>query len=269
MGHRPELTSTRRTVLIGGVAAGVFASSGTMSPALAATKTRPDINSPAGQKMVDLYAKAVEAMQDPALNYPPQPTSWVFQSSIHGVPNNPFDPANSGGIYTGSAGLKKRIDEIYGNPAAGTPQAKWKQAALACWATCTHGSPYFPTWHRWYLYYFERVCREMCKDPDFMLPYWNYASNIGASLQLPKQFRPDTPTVLLFDDRGLGFANPQGSGPQNVAMNNGGYMPYPPDQLRARPPSEGDVSVRRELRPAAESRIFSDGVHRQAGMRAA
>jgi tyrosinase len=33
--------------------------------------------------------------------------------------------------------------------------------------------------------------------------------------------------VLLFDDRGLGFANPQGSGPQNVAMNNGGYMPYP------------------------------------------
>ena len=50
--------------------------------------------------MADLYARAVEAMQDPAINYPPQPQSWTFQSYIHDVPSNPFDPANSGSITT-------------------------------------------------------------------------------------------------------------------------------------------------------------------------
>jgi tyrosinase len=194
--------------------------------ASAATPLRPDIASAAGRKMVDLYAAAVAAMQDPAINYPPQPSSWMFQAYIHGVPSNPFDPANSGGLRTGTAELKKRVDEIYGNPASHTPQAAWKQAALACWASCTHASPYFTTWHRWYLYYFERICRAMCKDHTFMLPYWNYASDIGTSLQLPAKF-VDQSSRLIFDDRGLGFANPQGTGPQNVAMNNGGYMPFP------------------------------------------
>ena len=50
------------------------------------------------------------------------------------------------------------------------------------------------------LHYFERICREMCKNPDFMLPYWNYASNIGSSLQLPDPF-VDQSSRLIFDDR--------------------------------------------------------------------
>ncbi len=226
MSVTPLLAPTRRTVLLGGAAATLIITTGSAQTPAPAIKTRPDIASAAGQKMADLYNDAVTAMQDPEINYPPQPRSWTFQAYIHGIPSNPFDPANSGGLFTGTAALKKRVDEIYGNPAAGTPQDAWKKAAMACWATCTHGSPYFPTWHRWYLHYFERICREMCKNPDFMLPYWNYASDIGSSLQLPDKF-VDQSSRLIFDDRGLGFANPQGTGPQNVAMNNGGYMPYP------------------------------------------
>jgi tyrosinase len=227
MTPRRRQGSTRRQILLGGAAAGLWVAGDMRNVGAApAGKLRPDINSAAGKKMTDLYAKAVTAMQRPEINYPPQPQSWIFQSYIHGVPSNPFDPANSGGLFTGTPDLKKRIDELYGQPASGSPHAKWKQAAMDCWATCTHESPYFPTWHRWYLYYFERICREMCGDPEFMLPYWNYASNIGHSLQLPAQFRSQN-TPLLFDDRGLGFANPQGTGPQNVAMNSGGYMPYP------------------------------------------
>jgi tyrosinase len=61
--------------------------------------------------MIALYATAVKAMQDTGINYPPRPQSWIFQSYIHAVPVNPFDPANSGGLF-GSA-LKKRVDEIY------------------------------------------------------------------------------------------------------------------------------------------------------------
>ena len=191
----------------------------------AATPNRPDITSTSGQTMIRRYATAVEAMQQPVINYPPQPQSWTFQAYIHGVPTNPFDPANSGGLRTGTAALIERVNEIYGTPATGTPQDAWKQAALQCWGSCTHTSPYFTTWHRWYLYYFERICRAMCKDQTFMLPYWNYASDQDASLQLPAAFT-DPSTRLIFDDRGLGFANAQATGPQNVAMNNGGYMPY-------------------------------------------
>src|ERR1700712_187174 len=121
---------SRRSVLLGTAATALLLMQGRQGWA-AASVVRPDIATPAGQKMVDAYALAVKAMQDPAINYPPQPQSWTFQAYMHAVPLNPFDPANSGGLK-GTA-LKKRIDIIYGNPAAGTPQAAWKQAAGAWW----------------------------------------------------------------------------------------------------------------------------------------
>lgn len=222
----------RRDVLLGSAATALLLAQGKAGWS-ATSFVRPDIASPAGSTMVDLYAAAVKAMQDPAINYPPQPQSWTFQAYMHAVPLNPFDPANSGGLR--GAALKKRIDIIYGNPAAGTPQAAWKAAAQECWATCRHASPYFTTWHRWYLYYFERICRKMSGNPSFALPYWNYASNTGASLQLPAQFiqvsqNPANPNVLFFDDRGLGFADGSADGAQNVAMNNGGFMPFSQSQ---------------------------------------
>ena len=45
------------------------------------------------------------------------------------------------------------------------------------WNTCTHhGSPgpAFLSWHRAYLYYFERICRAASGYYAFTLPYWNY-----------------------------------------------------------------------------------------------
>ncbi len=222
--------TSRRELMLGVAAATTFVVSGA-GRALAATTTRYDITTPRGQTMVALYEKAVRAMQDPAINYPPQPQSWTFQAYIHGVPSNPFDPALSGGLMPGSKELAVRVDQIYGNPAAGTPQAAWKKAALACWATCTHGSPFFTTWHRWYMFYFEQICRAMCGDPSFTLPYWNYGSNPTTAQQLPAPFR-DTNLRLYFDDRGVGFSNPQASGTQTVAMNNGGFMPFSQSDYR-------------------------------------
>ena len=221
---------SRRSVLLGGAATALLVV-GPRAAWPATANVRPDIASAAGKKMVELYEKAVRAMQDPAINYPPQPQSWTFQAYMHAVPINPFDPAYSGGLSRGKA-LDKRIDEIYGQPAANTPQAEWKKAAQACWATCQHGSPYFTTWHRWYLHYFEQICRKMSKQPEFVLPYWNYASDTGSSLQLPSAFTdiPQDPSapqnVLYFDDRGFGFADGQATGTQTVAMNEGGFLPY-------------------------------------------
>lgn len=189
---------------------------------------RPDINSAAGQRMLGLYGQAVGKMKDPNVNIPPQPHSWTFQAYIHGAPADPFQPVESPGLRHGSAQLKARIDLIYGTPAPGSPQADWKAAALACWGTCPHGSPLFVAWHRWYLFYLEKIVRSLSGAPDFALPYWNYASNAGPSLQLPAAFQdPGSPTNPLYEDlRGLGFYNPAGTGAQNLPVNDGGYLPY-------------------------------------------
>jgi len=220
-----QLVASRRSVLKAGMA---FGAAALLSPAAARAQNllvRPDISSPAGQQMVAFYAQGVQQMQDPAINIPPQPLSWTFQAYTHGVPADPFHPVESGGLRHGTPELAARIDLIYGQPAPGTPQADWKAAALKCWGTCPHGSPWFVAWHRWYIFYFEKIIRSLTGVGDFVLPYWNYASDQGPSLQLPAALQ-DSSSALYEDTRGLGFANGAGTGDQNVPMNNNGYMPY-------------------------------------------
>jgi tyrosinase len=223
--------TSRRSLLKLGAAAGATALLRARPAAAQALVTRPDINSAAGARMVGLYTTAVGKMQDPAINIPPQPQSWTFQAYTHGVPDDPFHPMEANPLFNGTPELAARIDLIYGNPAPGSPQAAWKAAALACWGTCPHGSPWFVAWHRWYVFYFEKIVRKASGAPDFALPYWNYASDQGPSLQLPAAFQQPTDQqgniIPIYEDlRGLGFANPAGSGMQNVPMNQGGYMPF-------------------------------------------
>ncbi len=42
---------------------------------------------------------------------------------------------------------------------------------------CPHGGWFFLPWHRWYLVYFERICRKLTGDNSFALPYWNWTSH--------------------------------------------------------------------------------------------
>jgi tyrosinase len=218
--------TTRRSLLQLGSALGAMALLPRREARAQTVFVRPDINSQAGQRMLGSYSQAVQKMQDPAINYPPQPQSWTFQAYMHNLPVDPFHPVESGGFAPGSAPLNARIDLIYGQPAAGSPQAAWKAAAQKCWATCPHGSPWFVAWHRWYIFYFEQIVRSLSGAADFALPYWNYASDMGPSLQLPVQFQD--PTNPLYEDlRGLGFYNPAGAGAQNLPMNDGGYLPFP------------------------------------------
>ena len=42
---------------------------------------------------------------------------------------------------------------------------------------CPHGNWWFLPWHRFYLYYFEEICRELTGNNDFALPYWNWTAN--------------------------------------------------------------------------------------------
>ncbi|MFG3509410.1 tyrosinase family protein [Streptomyces sp. NPDC047821] len=115
------------------------------------------------------YARGVGRMQQ---RPDTDPTSWVFQGCIHGVP-----------------------------PAVTETHEAFNQ--------CPHGGWFFLPWHRGYVYYFERIVRAAIKEiaadegitPDpsatWALPYWNYALDAPdpnpiedfTSRALPEAFR--------------------------------------------------------------------------------
>ncbi|MGH3870503.1 MAG: tyrosinase family protein [Pseudonocardiaceae bacterium] len=107
------------------------------------------------------------------------PTSWTYQAAIHGS---------------------------YASP---PPGARWNE--------CQHQSWYFLSWHRMYLYYFERIVRAAVLSAggpaDFALPYWNYDQPFPANT-LPRPFREPTlpdgspnPLFLPFPRRSNAIAN--------------------------------------------------------------
>lgn len=89
---------------------------------------------------------------------PTDPTSWIYQANIHGTLDKPAHPL---------------------------------------WSGCQHNTLHFFTWHRMYLYYFERILREASGDPTLTLPFWNYSN--PATQMLPLAFRkPATETNPLY-----------------------------------------------------------------------
>jgi tyrosinase len=85
-----------------------------------------DVNAlPPGDKTLFWYEKAVGQMR---MRATADPLSWDYQRAVHGTTMLP--PAMTG-----------------------------------FWAECQHGTSFFLPWHRMYLYYFERIVRQIIKDP--------------------------------------------------------------------------------------------------------
>lgn len=106
------------------------------------------------------------------------PLSWAYQAAIHGTLLSP---------------------------------------PLTAWNTCEHGTDFFWSWHRMYLYWFERIIRKMCNEPCWALPYWDWAP--GAELQLPTPFRVTT-SPLYTPNRDPAMNNGTGSlNPLAVSVN--------------------------------------------------
>jgi len=99
------------------------------------------------------------------------PRSWTYQAAIHGTLSGP-------------------------------PQTAWN--------TCQHGNYFFWSWHRMYLYWFERICRRMACDECFALPYWDY--NAASERQLPPMFR-DPASELFISQRDPNMNSGSGSLP--------------------------------------------------------
>ncbi|HKA37412.1 MAG TPA: tyrosinase family protein [Thermoanaerobaculia bacterium] len=116
------------------------------------------------------------------------PLSWTYQAAIHGT--------LLGGSHT-------------------------------AWNTCEHGTYFFFSWHRMYLWYFERIIRKMSGDLAWALPFWNWES--PAERQLPEPFRvPADPSNQLFTaNRGFGW-NDGTSSLFASTVNTGFAMPLVP-----------------------------------------
>jgi tyrosinase len=141
---------------------------------------RSEFSSDTGKKMLELYKKAIIEMRDNEKKIPRyHPHHWYFQGNIHGYPSGDevtvFDPNQ-----TSDQAEKAKI-KAYKEIALGTAAKK------GVWKTCSHyGYPtHFLTWHRLYLYFFERIVEKYAGEP-FALPYWRYRPDNPESWKLPK-----------------------------------------------------------------------------------
>ena len=114
----------------------------------------------------------------------------------------------------------------YTNPCSWAYQAAIHGTSLAGnlpgWNTCQHGTPFFWSWHRMYLYWFERIIRKMASDPNWALPYWNYS--YLPERQLPPMFRDPTGAPELYvANRGTGWNNGTAALPAWAVDYSGGF----------------------------------------------
>jgi tyrosinase len=126
--------------------------------------------------------------------------SWEYWSAMHGF----YGPKAQAGL------LQDAIDDA---PASKKPFFKGLRdltypatpAGLAAkvWDKCEHGTLEFLTWHRMFLFYFEKTLQASAGDSSLHLPYWDYTD--PTQIQLPAQFAkqtlPDGKPNPLFDTR--------------------------------------------------------------------
>ena len=76
----------------------------------------------------------------------------------------------------------------------------WAALARIHSGFCPHRNWFFLPWHRAFVLHFEQICREASGDPDFMLPYWDWANSprvpapfwgAGNPLMHTRRIRPD------------------------------------------------------------------------------
>jgi hypothetical protein len=149
-------------------------------------------------------------------------TSWEYWANIHGYPGT-----KDGTVAQWQAFLTQRFPEdaplLSGFFQGMTDFTPPDQLATDIWGTCVHsrrGDPepsHFFTWHRMYLYFFERVLRAASGNPNFALPYWDYTNNkadvaqpASAPWRIPAAFLaqpPNTPAPLFERRRTAGFGD--------------------------------------------------------------
>lgn len=95
------------------------------------------------------------------------------------------------------------------------------------WNTRQLGNHFFWSWHRMYLYWFERIVRKMSGDPAWALPFWDVESPMQRTL--PPAFR-DPRSELYAPNRGPGWNDGTASFPASHVSAMRGMMIGGPGQ---------------------------------------
>ncbi|XP_023741650.1 polyphenol oxidase I, chloroplastic [Lactuca sativa] len=121
---------------------------------------------PAAQRATDEYIVKYKAAIQAMKNLPDEhPHSWKQQAKIHCAYCN-------GG---------------YNQEQSGFPDIQLQ----------IHNTWLFFPFHRWYLYFYERILGKLINDPTFALPYWNWDNPTG--MVLPAMFETDGKRNPIFD----------------------------------------------------------------------
>ncbi|XP_022858965.1 polyphenol oxidase I, chloroplastic-like [Olea europaea var. sylvestris] len=114
-----------------------------------------------GKEYIAKYEEAVRLMKELDKTNPNDPRGFMQQANVHcAYCNGPHE-------QVGHKGLDFQVHE------------SWL---------------FFP-FHRWYLYFYERILGSLIGDPDFALPYWNWDHPAG--MTMPPIF--DNPRSPLYD----------------------------------------------------------------------
>jgi hypothetical protein len=135
---------------------------GTVSPPFSGVPflppfTRPSVASLSATQIASLRHGIQVMMSRPVTD----PTSYRFQANIHGTTDTPTTTEE-----------------------------------MQSWNQCEHGSFYFLSWHRMYLYFFDRILRAAAADPNLVLPYWDWTDPAQRMLPLPFRQPADSSNSL-------------------------------------------------------------------------
>lgn len=139
-------------------------------------------------------------------------TSWEYWSAIHGYPGPGPRSASIADVKQFFENEFPETAPFYASFYEGIQDITPPDAlAEDVWATCRHGSfeqpdPHFLSWHRMYLYYFERVLRAASGDANFALPYWDY-TELGTAPDEPWRM-PGLFATPVLGQQGNTFQNP-------------------------------------------------------------
>ncbi len=176
---------------------------------------------PAAGNIVSCAVPSANIAATPFAPSPGSPSAVMIRKNIYSL-----TPAEISSIKTGIAAMKALpvtdpTSWLYQAAIHGTTLPN----NLPSWNSCQHGTQFFFSWHRMYLYFFERILRAKSGNPNLTLPYWNYQTNPV----LHPDYRNSAPGNTLYD----GSRNPSingggalSNGPM-IAINNAlGDIPY-------------------------------------------
>lgn len=222
---------------------GLAASTDTQPTPAAAAQAAPGVRmkleafvqGPDGAKRLASLKKAIARMKslDGSTNPQDFRRSWAYWANIHGYygPSSPDGTVAEQIQYLNTHGFSSYVKYYQGI----VDQTPPDQVATTTWATCEHSGSQqsdqaqnFFTWHRMYLYYFEKVLQWAAEDPTLRLPYWNYTD--PAQEQLPAEFR--AASSVFYDDKrnpainsGTQQLNPQSTN-IDAALKISNYLDY-------------------------------------------